>query len=100
MFVSLPTGYGKSICYIMPWLFDELRKVDKKSIVLVVSPLIALMRDQVVSITAMGITATYISDKEAAGSKERKQAIKNGMFQTTFHDSLSKKSLACRSDVL
>ena len=32
----------------------------------------------------MGITATYISDKEAAGSKERKQAIKNGMFQIVF----------------
>ena len=42
------------------------------------------MRDQVRSITAMGITATYISDKEAAGSKERKQAIKNGMFQIVF----------------
>ena len=85
VFVSLPTGYGKSICYIiLPWLFDELRKVDMKSIVLVVSPLIALMRDQVGSITAMGITATYISDKEAAGSKERKQAIKNGMFQIVF----------------
>ena len=90
MFVSLPTGYGKSICYIiLPWLFDELRKVDKKSIVLVVSPLIALMRDQVGSITAMGITATYISDKEAAGSKERKQAIKNGMFKLyLFHQKL------------
>ena len=42
------------------------------------------MRDQVGSITAMGITATYISDKETAGSKERKQAIKNGMFQIVF----------------
>ena len=70
VFVSLPTGYGKSICYIiLPWLFDELRKVDKISIVLVVSTLIALNRDQVGSITAMGITATYISDKEATSKK-------------------------------
>ena len=52
VFVSLPTGYGKFICYIiLPWLFI----VDKKSIVLVVSPLIALTGDQVESITAMGI---------------------------------------------
>ena len=87
VFVSLPTGNGKSICYItLLWLFGELRKVDKKSIVLVVSPLIALMRDQVGSITAMGITATYISDKESAGSKERKQAIKN--YFTRSSDSL------------
>ena len=48
---------------------------------LVVSLLIALMRDQVASITAMGITATYISDKEDVG---RKQAIKNGEFQIIF----------------
>ena len=48
---------------------------------LVVSPLIALMRDQVAAITAMGITATYISDKENVG---RKQAIKNGEFQIIF----------------
>ena len=54
---------------------------------LVMSPLIALMRDQVGSITAMGITATYISDKEAAGSKERKQAIKNGKLYL-FHQKL------------
>ena len=82
VFVSLPTGYGKSICYIvLPSLFDILRKVERKSIVLVVSPLIALMRDQVASITAMGITATYISDKEDAS---RKQAIRNGEFQIIF----------------
>ena len=36
---------------------------------LVVSPLIALTRDQVASITAMGITATYISDKEDVSRK-------------------------------
>ena len=48
---------------------------------LVVSPLIALMRDQVASITAMDITATYISDKEDVGQK---QAIKNGEFQIIF----------------
>ena len=48
---------------------------------LVVSLLIALMRDQVASITAMGIAATYISDKEDVG---RKQTIKNGEFQIIY----------------
>ena len=82
VFVSLPTGYSKSICYIvLPSLFDILRKVERKSIVLVVPPLIALMRDQVAFTTAMGITATYISDKDDVG---RKQAIKNGEFQIIF----------------
>lgn len=84
VFVSLPTGYGKSLCYIiLPSVFDELRKLSKKSIVLVVSPLVALMRDQVASITAMGVAATHISDKEATDA-QIKQAIKNGEFQVVF----------------
>ena len=48
VFVSLPTGYGKSLCYtLLPLVFDSLRSSDShKSIVLVVSPLTALMIDQ------------------------------------------------------
>ena len=47
-FVSFPTGYGKSLCYaILPWAFDEVRSIDKKSIVIVVSPLVSLTMDQV-----------------------------------------------------
>ena len=48
-FVSLPTGYGKSLCYgVLPWVFDELsRNSTKRSIVIVVSPLISLTADQV-----------------------------------------------------
>ena len=65
VFVSLPTGYGKSLCYtLLPSIFDNLRGVKKKSIVLVVSPLLALMKDQVANISAKGITAVHISDRE------------------------------------
>ena len=47
VFVYLPTGAGKSICYaILPLLFDTITKT-KGSIVIVISPLIALMKDQV-----------------------------------------------------
>ena len=75
MFISLPTGHGKSLCYIaLPGVFKELRRVRKKCIVLVMSPLVALMRDQTASATSMWVTATYISDKEATGTKT-KQAI-------------------------
>ena len=41
MFVSLPAGYGKSFCYtLLPPIYDKIRKVDRKSIVLVVSPFV------------------------------------------------------------
>ena len=48
-FVSLPTGYGKSLCYgVLPWVFDELSwNSTKRSIVIVVSPLISLTAIQV-----------------------------------------------------
>ena len=47
VFVSLPTVYGKSFCYqALPFVFDCLRKVEKP-IVMAVSLLVALMKDQI-----------------------------------------------------
>ena len=47
VFAVLPTGFGKSLCFAcLPGAFDKLRK-SNGSIVLVISPLTALMKDQV-----------------------------------------------------
>ena len=55
VFVSLPTGFGKSICYgCLPIVFDILRGLDEKSIALIITPLISLMTDQVSSFTSKG----------------------------------------------
>ena len=61
--------------------FDILQKKSKKSIVLVVSPLIALMNDPVDAINAMGISAIKIG---SSNTIELKDHIKHGDFQVVF----------------
>ena len=51
-------------------VLDQLWKVEKKYMMLVVSLLIALMQDQAKVITAMGIAVVDIADKEVAISTE------------------------------
>ena len=52
VFAVLPTGYGKSLCYgCLPLVFDRLHGGEERSIVVVVSPLIAIMKDQASSVT-------------------------------------------------
>ncbi len=47
VFAVLPTGYGKSLCYAcLPFAFKEFDK-ESKPIVIVVTPLTAIMKDQV-----------------------------------------------------
>lgn len=55
VFVILPTGGGKSLCYQLPALADEA------GVTVVVSPLIALMQNQVDLLTANGIPATFLN---------------------------------------
>lgn len=54
VFGIMPTGGGKSICYQIPALMLP-------GITLVVSPLISLMRDQVMSLKAAGVPVAYIN---------------------------------------
>lgn len=65
----MPTGAGKSVCYQLPSLIYP-------GVTLVVSPLIALMKDQVDGMSASGIPATFINSSlpGAEVSRRLKQA--------------------------
>ena len=56
--VVLPTGGGKSLCYQAP---AAVRHRRDGAVAVVVSPLIALMKDQVDALTAIGVPAAYVN---------------------------------------
>lgn len=67
----MPTGAGKSICYQVPALMLP-------GVTIVISPLISLMKDQVDSLNAMGIPATFINSTLSAS--EYAGAVQNILY--------------------
>ena len=71
VFVWLPTGFGKSLCFqTLPFVMDHklaLVGSQKSSAVLVISALVALMVDQVRSLRSCGVNASIITSGTGIG---------------------------------
>lgn len=69
--VVMPTGYGKSLCFQFPSVFLN-------GTAIVVSPLISLMQDQVLSLDVANIPATFL------GSAQKDKSIEGRILQGEF----------------
>lgn len=78
VFALLPTGGGKSLCFQLPAL-------HRTGLTVVVSPLIALMKDQVDQLQAAGVAATYLnSTLNAAEARSRLAGLHRGEWRLLY----------------
>ncbi|MBX3738060.1 MAG: DNA helicase RecQ [Candidatus Didemnitutus sp.] len=78
VFALLPTGGGKSLCFQLPAL-------HRSGLTVVVSPLIALMKDQVDQLQAAGVAATFLNSTLSADeAKSRLRGLHRGEWRLLY----------------
>ena len=78
VFMLLPTGGGKSLCYQLPALMQP-------GLTVVVSPLIALMKDQVQALETCGVPATFLnSSLDGDESRARLRGLHQGQYRLLY----------------
>jgi len=78
VFALLPTGGGKSLCFQLPAVMGE-------GLTVVISPLIALMKDQVDGLGAAGVPATFLnSTLDGEETRRRLRGLHQGAYRLLY----------------
>src|SRR5436305_5618208 len=78
VFALLPTGGGKSLCFQLPALLRD-------GVTIVVSPLIALMKDQVDALRTSGIAATFLNSTLTSNeARDRLRGLNRNQFRLLY----------------
>lgn len=76
--VLMPTGMGKSLCYQIP-------AVSLPGVCIVISPLIALMKDQVTALQRKGVSAEFINSSLGKSERlERYSKLRSGDYKILY----------------
>jgi len=83
-FVVMPTGSGKSLCFQLPAL-EIRRRRGGEGVTLVLSPLIALMEDQVRALTERGIEASFVNSTVPKRARhQRYEKLRSGAYELFY----------------
>ena len=83
--VIMPTGMGKSLCFQIPAIAMAESAPEDRGLTLVMSPLIALMKDQVDALNRKGVSATFINSSLDRQQREhRYRGIAEGKWDLLY----------------
>ena len=78
----MPTGFGKSVIFqALPLFYACVEPTREKILVIIVSPLVRLVKDQVSLLLSLGITATSLNNETSEADKRK---VESGQYSIVY----------------